>query len=183
MAKFGVRDITFMAISIALMYVLGKFLYLLSRLFPIPGSRILFTTPLFTFVLTAAVLKTKKIGTVSIIFTILALILTRLSIFGALAVVSAGILTDLTSLILIRKYTDYRSICLSLGFHSFYSMLTSFVIVSLFIENSSFILGSGLVALAMAVFLYFVAFFIARASIKLFDSRKLLDKKNHRFKS
>lgn len=65
--RFRIKDISFMAISLALMYVFGKMLYILRRLFPIPGSRVLFTTPLFTFVLTAAVLKTKKIGTISIV--------------------------------------------------------------------------------------------------------------------
>lgn len=108
MKKFKIKDLTFMAISIALMYVFGKVLYLMSRFFPIPGSRVIFTTPLFTFILTAAVLKTKKIGTISIVMGLLALILLRLTLFGAIAVGLTGILTDLTSLILIKSYTDYK---------------------------------------------------------------------------
>ena len=119
MNKFRIKDISFMAISIALMYVFGKILYIMSRFFPIPGSRVIFTTPLFTFVLTAAVLKTKKIGTISIIMGLLALILLRLAIFGAIAVGLAGVLTDLTTYIIIRKYTDYKSIYKTLAFHSF----------------------------------------------------------------
>ena len=46
MNKFRIKDISFMAISIALMYVFGKILYILSRFLPIPGSRVLFTAPL-----------------------------------------------------------------------------------------------------------------------------------------
>ena len=171
-----------MAISIALMYVFGKVLYIMSRFFPIPGSRVIFTTPLFTFVLTAAVLKTKKIGTISIVMGLLALILLRLSIFGALAVGLTGILTDLTSLILIGAYSDYKSIYKTLAFHSFYSIWTSYFLVSLFIENSTFIVGNFLLVLLVSVGLYFIAFYISKATIKLFDSRKLLDRKTHSFR-
>lgn len=182
MKKFRIKDISFMAIAIALMYVFGKILYIMSRFFPIPGSRVIFTTPLFTFVLTAAVLKTKKIGTISIIMGLLALILLRLTIFGALAVALAGILTDLTTFFLIRKYTDYKSIYRTLAFHSFYSIWTSYLIISLFIENSTFIMGNVMVVLIVSLILYFVAYYISKASIRLFDSRKLLDKKTHSFR-
>ena len=182
MKKFRIKDISFMAIAIALMYVFGKILYIMSRFFPIPGSRVIFTTPLFTFVLTAAVLKTKKIGTISIIMGLLALILLRLTLFGALAVALAGILTDLTTLILIRSYTDYKSIYRTLAFHSFYSIWASYLIISLFIENSSFILGNAFVVLVISIILYFVAYYISKASIRLFDSRKLLDNKTYSFR-
>lgn len=182
MKKFRIKDISFMAIAIALMYVFGKILYIMSRFFPIPGSRVIFTTPLFTFVLTAAVLKTKKIGTISIIMGLLALILLRLTLFGALAVALAGILTDLTTLILIRSYTDYKSIYRTLAFHSFYSIWASYLIISLFIENSSFVLGNAFVVLVISIILYFVAYYISKASIRLFDSRKLLDNKTYSFR-
>lgn len=172
-----------MAIAIALMYVLGKFLYIMSRFVPIPGSRIFFTTPLFTFVMTAAILYTKKIGTISMIMGILALILSRLTIFGSLAVLFAGLLTDLTTFILVRRYTDYKSIYRTLAFHSFYSLWASFVIVSLFIENSSFILGSGFVVLIMSIFLYLISLRVSKLTIKIFDKRRLLDRNDHSFKS
>lgn len=182
MNKFRIKDISFMAISIALMYVFGKILYIMSRFFPIPGSRVIFTTPLFTFVLTAAVLKTKKIGTISIIMGLLALILLRLAIFGAIAVGLAGVLTDLTTYIIIRKYTDYKSIYKTLAFHSFYSIWTSYLIISLFVESSDFIMGDILVVFFISLILYFVAYYISKASIRLFESRRLLDNKTHSFR-
>ncbi len=182
MNKFRIKDISFMAISIALMYVFGKILYIMSRFFPIPGSRVIFTTPLFTFVLTAAVLKTKKIGTISIIMGLLALILLRLAIFGAIAVGLAGVLTDLTTYIIIRKYTDYKSIYKTLAFHSFYSIWTSYLIISLFVESSDFIMGDILVVFFISLILYFVAYYISKASIRLFESRRLLDNKTYSFR-
>src|SRR5574344_332970 len=182
MNKFRIKDISFMAISIALMYVFGKILYIMSRFFPIPGSRVIFTTPLFTFVLTAAVLKTKKIGTISIIMGLLALILLRLAIFGAIAVGLAGVLTDLTTYIIIRKYTDYKSIYKTLAFHSFYSIWTSYLIIALFVESSDFIMGDILVVFFISLILYFVAYYISKASIRLFESRRLLDNKTYSFR-
>lgn len=182
MNKFRIKDLSFMAISIALMYVFGKILYIMSRFFPIPGSRVIFTTPLFTFVLTAAVLKTKKIGTISIIMGLLALILLRLTIFGAVAVGLAGILTDLTTYMLIRKYTDYKSIYKTLAFHSFYSIWTSYFIISLFVESSTFIMGNILLIFLVSIILYFVAYYISKASIRLFESRRLLDNNTHSFR-
>ena len=182
MNKFRIKDISFMATSIALMYVFGKILYIMSRFFPIPGSRVIFTTPLFTFVLTAAVLKTKKIGTISIIMGLLALILLRLTIFGAVAVGLAGILTDLTTYMLIRKYTDYKSIYKTLAFHSFYSIWTSYLIISLFVESSTFIMGNILVVFLVSIILYFVAYYISKASIRLFESRRLLYNNTHSFR-
>ena len=164
------------------MYVFGKILYIMSRFFPIPGSRVIFTTPLFTFVLTAAVLKTKKIGTISIIMGLLALILLRLAIFGAIAVGLAGVLTDLTTYIIIRKYTDYKSIYKTLAFHSFYSIWTSYLIISLFVESSDFIMGDILVVFFISLILYFVAYYISKASIRLFESRRLLDNKTYSFR-
>ena len=182
MNKFRIKDLSFMAISIALMYVFGKILYIMSRFFPIPGSRVIFTTPLFTFVLTAAVLKTKKIGTISIIMGLLALILLRLTIFGAVAVGLAGILTDLTTYMLIRKYTDCKSIYKTLAFHSFYSIWTSYFIISLFVESSTFIMGNILLVFLVSIILYFVAYYISKASIRLFESRRLLDNNTHSFR-
>lgn len=182
MNKFRIKDLSFMAISIALMYVFGKILYIMSRFFPIPGSRVIFTTPLFTFVLTAAVLKTKKIGTISIIMGLLALILLRLTIFGAVAVGLAGILTDLTTYMIIRKYTDYKSIYKTLAFHSFYSIWTSYFIISLFVESSTFIMGNILLVFLVSIILYFVAYYISKASIRLFESRRLLDNNTHSFR-
>lgn len=182
MKKFKIKDLTFMAISIALMYVFGKVLYLMSRFFPIPGSRVIFTTPLFTFILTTAVLKTKKIGTISIVMGLLALILLRLTLFGAIAVGLTGILTDLTSLILIKAYTDYRSIYKTLAFHSFYSIWTSYFLVSLFIENSTFVMGNIFIVFITSLILYFVSYYIGKLTIRLFDSRKLLDNKTYSFK-
>ena len=182
MNNFRIKDLSFMAISIALMYVFGKILYIMSRFFPIPGSRVIFTTPLFTFVLTAAVLKTKKIGTISIIMGLLALILLRLTIFGAVAVGLAGILTDLTTYMLIRKYTDYKSIYKTLAFHSFYSIWTSYFIISLFVESSTFIMGNILLVFLVSIILYFVAYYISKASIRLFESRRLLDNNTHSFR-
>ena len=113
---------------------------------------------------------------------LLALILLRLSVFGALAVGLTGILTDLTSLILIRTYTDYRSIYRTLAFHSFYSIWTSYFLVSLFIENSTFVMGNIFTVFLVSIILYFLAYYIAKLTIKLFDARKLLDNKTYTFK-
>ena len=175
MNKFRIKDISFMAISIALMYVFGKILYILSRFLPIPGSRVLFTAPLFTFVMTTAVLRSKKIGTISIIMGLLALILTRFTIFGGLSILLSGLLTDLTTFILIKKYTSYRSVYLTIGLHGFYSMWTSFFVVSIFIENSSFVTGAWYWVLIISIFLYLICSYISKMTIKLLDRRKLLD--------
>lgn len=112
---------------------------------------------------------------------LLALILLRLTLFGAIAVGLAGILTDLTTFVLIRKYADYKSIYRTLAFHSFYSIWTSYLTISLFIQNSTFIMGNVLVVLIVSIILYFVAYYISKASIRLFDSRKLLDNNTHSF--
>lgn len=106
----------------------------------------------------------------------------RLSIFGALPVGLAGLLRDLTSLVLIKSYTDYKSIYRTLAFHSFYSICTFYLIISLFIENSSFVQGNIFVVLLVSIILYLVAYYISKALIRLFESRKLLDKKTQSFK-
>lgn len=107
---------------------------------------------------------------------------TPTALFGALAVGLAGVLTDITTLILIRSYSDYKAIYKTLAFHSFYSIWTSYVMISLFIENSSFIMGNAIVVLLVSIILYFIAYYVSKATIRLFDSRKLLDKKTHSFR-
>lgn len=54
--------------------------------------------------------------------------------------------------------------------------------ISLFIENSSFIMGNAIVVLLVSIILYFIAYHVSKATIRLFDSRKLLDKKTHSFR-
>ena len=175
MKKLTTKDISIMGISLALMFIFGKGLYLLSRFFPIPGSRIFTTTPLFTFILTGAVLKTKKIGTVSIITGLLGLLLFRFSIYGGIAVGLAGFLADFITFIIFRKYTDFKSIYLSVPLNSSISVWTSFFIVNIFVPDSKFVQVAGLLTLLVSVLVYGLSLLCSISTIKIFKRRKLID--------
>lgn len=67
MKKFRVKDWVLMGLSLAMMIVVGKIFYTISLSLPIPSLRVLTTAPAFVFIYTATILKTRKIGTVSLI--------------------------------------------------------------------------------------------------------------------
>lgn len=118
MKKFTLKDWVLMALSLAMMIVVGRMLYSISLSLPIPSSRVLVTAPVFAFIYTATAMQTRRIGTVSFISLAYGLYMLRFSIFGAAAGVLSGILCDLLSLLIFKNYDKIENIVYSVPIKS-----------------------------------------------------------------
>ena len=166
-----VKDIAFIGIAVALLVIAGKLLFMMSKLLPIPASRVIVTAPVFSFVIAAAVYYTRKIGTVSFISIVYGLFMLRVSPFSALAVSLSGVFADIATIIVFRNYNTDNKIVFSVPLRSAFSVLTSYFIVTFLSKNPSFMLG-GIIATAVTfVIVYFIALIGSFACVKILRSR------------
>lgn len=165
MKKFRVKDWVLMGISLAMMIVVGKILYTISLSLPIPSSRVLMTAPAFAFIYTATILKTRKIGTVSLISLCYAIYMLRFSVFGALAGLAS------LTLIVFKNYNKDRNIYYSVPTKSAFGVWTSFFIVKMFVPNSRFVQAGIIPTLIVTVIIYLIGYLASRYTLEIFSKR------------
>lgn len=123
--KMNTSDITFMAFAVILLITGGYILYTISLIFPIPGSKFIIMSIYLSLILYFLLKKIKRIGIASLISVIFGLILSLFNIFMGLAIISTGLLTDLTTYILFKSYKTELSLLISAALYSFFSYITS----------------------------------------------------------
>lgn len=133
--KFKTSDITYMAFSIILLISGGYFIYYMSLLFPVPGSKFIIMSPYLSLVLFFPIKKIKKIGIMSLISIIFGLILSTFTFFMGLAIITTGILADLTTFIFLRNYKTNKKIIISASFYPVYAYITSIYITNFVTGN------------------------------------------------
>lgn len=112
--KFKVKDLIFMALAVAIIYVVGNLNFAFSMVVPIPGISTALRAPFYTFVLAAALCYTRKIGTISMVMVLYAVIMgLTITLFAGIAIAMGGIAADIISIIFIRKYKTDKSIIIS----------------------------------------------------------------------
>ena len=171
MKKFTLKDWVLMALSLAMMIVVGRMLYTISLTLPIPSSRVLVTAPVFAFIYTATSMQTRRIGTVSFISLAYGLYMLRFSIFGAAAGVLSGILCDLLSLLIFKNYDKIENIVYSVPIKSTLSVWTSYFIVTKFVPNSRFVQAGLIPTLIISIIIYFVGLGASKYTAKVFSKR------------
>ena len=174
MKKLTTNELTVMAISVGLMLVLGSILYFIGSLLPIPGGRLLAMAPAYSFIFTAVILRTKRIGVISLISFVLGLFLLKLSIFGVVAIWASAFLADILTFILIRSYKSYRDIYLTVPLNSFFQIWTSYFVVLKFVPDSKFTQAALLPTILVSILIYLISMFASKYFIKLMDQRSLL---------
>lgn len=171
MKKFTLKDWVLMALSLAMMIVVGRMLYTISLTLPIPSSRVLVTAPVFAFIYTATSMQTRRIGTVSFISLAYGLYMLRFSIFGAAAGVLSGILCDLLSLLIFKNYDKIENIVYSVPIKSTLSVWTSYFIVTKFVPNSRFVQAGLISTLIISIIIYFVGLGASKYTARVFANR------------
>lgn len=177
MKKIKTQELTVMAISLALMVVLGSILYFVGRSLPIPGGRLLAMAPAFSFIFTALILRIKKIGVISLISFVFGIFLLKFSIFGVIAIWASAFLADILTFLLIRKYKSYRDIYLTVPINGFFQVWTSYFVVMRFVPESKFTQAALLPTLILSLAVYLIGLYSSKYFIKLMDERSLLGKK------
>lgn len=94
---FKNKEISLIGLTVALIVVIGFLFYYLSYIFPVPGSKMISMAPFLSFMFTLPVYKINKLGIFFIISLLFAIIMSFISIIMGLAILSAGLLTELSS--------------------------------------------------------------------------------------
>lgn len=177
MKKIKTQELTVVAIAVALMVILGTILYFVGRTLPIPGGRLLAMAPAYSFIFTAVILRTKRIGIVSLMSFIFGFFILKFSIFGVLAIWASAFLADILTFTLIRNYKSYRDIYLTVPLNSFFQIWTSYYVVLNFVPDSKFTQAALIPTLGASILIYFISMFSSKYFIKLMEKRSLLGDK------
>lgn len=94
---FKNKEISLIGLTVALIVVVGFLFYYLSYIFPVPGSKMVSMAPFLAFMYTLPVYKINKQGIFFILSLLFAIIMSFISIIMGIAILSAGLLTELTS--------------------------------------------------------------------------------------
>ena len=174
MKNIKTKDLTMMAISLALMVVLGTALYFLGATLPIPGGRLLAMAPAYSLIFTALILRIKKIGVISLVSFVFGLFLIKFSIFGVIAIWLSAFLADILTLILIKTYKSYRDIYLTVPLNCFFQVWSSYFVVIKFVPDSKFTQGALGITLLVSIFIYIIGLLTSRYFIRLLEKRSIL---------
>lgn len=176
MKKIKTKELTLMAISVALMVILGTILYFVGRALPIPGGRLLAMAPAYSFIFTALILRTKRMGIISLVSFVFGFFLLKFTIFGVIAIWASAFLADILTFILIRSYKSYRDIYLTVPLNSFFQIWTSYFVVINFVPDSKFTQQAFWPTLGVSILIYIISLISSRYFIKLMEKRSLLGK-------
>ena len=177
MKKFKTKDLTVMAISVALMVVLGTVLYFIGRSLPVPGGRLLAMAPGFSFIFTAVILRTKRLGVVSAISFVFGLFILRFTLFGVFAIWASAFLADIITYFLIKSYKSYKDIYLTVPINFFFQVWTSYIVVRFFVPESKFTQHALVPTLIVSIVIYIIGYLSSKYFIKLLGQRNLLGEK------
>lgn len=128
------RKITFFGIFTAAMLVGGYMLYFMSKLFPMPGSKIIIMGPYLTFVMILPLIRYPNFGTLSLINMVFGGVMFIINPWMMMAIVISGITADFAMLLPIRLKIKQ---VLAMGIYNGMSLLTSIYI-------SNYVTGNAL---------------------------------------
>lgn len=135
--KLKVKDMTIIAITVSLTFVFGWVFYLIANLFPVPGAKFVGVTVFSSFMLYFPVYKLKRNGIIFTVTAVLAGVMSLISILMGLAIVSAGLMTELISCLILDDFTGWK-LKLVVGSFSFFGTLNSLLLTYYFAGGYGF---------------------------------------------
>ncbi len=115
MKMFKLKELIFVALTVALMFAIAYFLVPLMGMLPLPAYRALLVAPIYGGGVYLAVGRTRKFGTVTLIGTIIGVILSVFSILMLFVSIISGLLTDLACGLPFRGYEKHRNCLVAAG--------------------------------------------------------------------
>lgn len=95
MKSFKLKELIFITLIVALMFVIAYILIPLMAMLPLPAYRALLVAPIYGGGVLLATNRAKKFGTITVIGILLGVILSIFTVFMLFVSIIAGILTDL----------------------------------------------------------------------------------------
>lgn len=135
-AKLTTQDITQIAMTVSAMLVGGFMIYMISSRFPLPGFKYVAMSPYLSFLITMVLINFKLKGSVIIVNTVFAMVMSMVSLYMGLAIFLTGLLTELTQK-LIPNGWRYKMRFVS-ALYSVYTVSTALMVSKLFIAKEIF---------------------------------------------
>ena len=170
--NMNVKDLTTIGICIAVAVVLGKLLVVLYRI--IPFSRGIINAPFYSFIIALILYRVRKPGAMTLFALGYGLIMARISIFSTLSIIIGGILADIITLALIRKFDSNLKIALCAPIYSAGGIVGTFLTVTFLIESSIYRF-EGPLALSISVITVYIAGLAGSISAMTIFSRRLFN--------
>ena len=133
--KRNTKELTFMALMASALLVGGYMLYILSKTIPLPGSKFLIMAPYLSLVMYLSLKHTRRPWTMTIISTVFGIVISIFSLFMGIAIIVAGIFSDLTGLLIPNHYATERSIKIASSSYAFWSFAVSLFITDFVTGN------------------------------------------------
>ena len=95
----------------------------------------------------------------------------RFSVFGAMAGLISGVLSDILTLIIFKNYDKERNIFYSVPTKSAFSVWTSFFIVKFFVPQSRFVQAGIIPTIIITIIIYFIGYLASRYTLEVFSKR------------
>ncbi|GAB6086004.1 hypothetical protein [Alkaliphilus crotonatoxidans] len=116
MKLFKLKELIFVTLTVALMFVAAYMLIPIMGILPLPAYRALLVAPVYGGGVLLVANYTKKFGTVTIIGIILGVILSVFSVLMLLVSIVSGLLTDLLWGLILGGYKHQRNCLMAAGF-------------------------------------------------------------------
>lgn len=165
----SVKDLTTIAICIALAVVLGKGLGVIHRL--LPGFRSIINAPVYSLLIALILYRVRKPGAMTLFAVGYGLIMLRISIFMTFSVIIGGVLADLIVLIVVRKYDSNMKIALCAPIYSVGGIIGTFIITTFFIKSSMYHFQGPIALVVSMVSVYFSGLLGSLLAMKIYQER------------
>lgn len=130
------KDITQIAMTVSAMLVGGFIIYMISSRFPLPGFKYAAMSPYLSFIVAMLLINFNLKRSVLIVNTVFALVMSMVSLYMALAIFSTGVLTQITQMIVPKRW-QFKNLVVS-ALYSVYTVGTALAVSKLFIAREIF---------------------------------------------
>jgi len=165
----NVRDLSAIAMCIAIAVVLGKVVGIFHKI--LPFSRSVVNAPFFSFIIAMMLYKVRKFGAVSLFAVGYGFMMARMSIFGTLSIAAGGIAADIIISVILKDFKSDAKIAIFSPVYSVCGIISTFIITTFFIKSSLYSFGGALAMGISAVSVYAAGAIGAFFAMKLYQTR------------
>lgn len=169
---YSVRDIATISITVSLTFVLGYVFYLMGNVLPIPGNKFLIFAPFLGFMIYIPIDRVGRVGVITAVSVVFGFIMGLINIGMAIAILLAGVTSDILTRVSVRSYTSPRRKIISAGFFSATSFLWAFIVSYYFTGNRAFLLiANKWLLIPLVVIIYLLGVVGALMSKNMLEKR------------
>ncbi|SCX81229.1 hypothetical protein [Alkaliphilus peptidifermentans] len=173
MKTFKLKDLTFTALIVVLMFVLGYILVPLFAILPIPAYRAIFVAPIYGAGITLAINQTKRTGTATIIGILIGLMIGSFAIIMFFVSAVAGFATDIIGSML-GGYRKEKNILIAGSLFPAIQIPLVFYIMAYTVGGVfGELIKQPIIILIPTIFAYIIAYISSIAVLRVWKKRKI----------